>query len=308
MTYFHADCIQCLAWQSGRKHVNLLTYPLFPAAVSPGNHPGTKAVYKMTAIPRGMALIVNNWLFHDDVKGKLTRVGSEIDVDLVKALFEDLGFKVKTRKNLTKEDLMKELDSVVCQDHSAYDCFVLWLMSHGQSGEVMCSDKDTILFETLWDMFSNCRALRGKPKLFFIQACRGDEEDEGMSDVIDADISAYKPVNESNEANNAVSAEDSVNQPATTIPTNADILLAFSTVDRFVAYRNERKGSYYIRCLVEVFREHVADDHLLDILTLVNKKVSEVAVERKSAGKKDEMRICKQMSEVRHTLRKKLRF
>lgn len=303
MTYFYADCIQCLAWQSGRKYVNLLTYALFPAAVSPGNHPETDAVYNMTAIPRGMALIVNNWSFRGDAKGQFTRVGSEIDVDLVKALFDDLGFKVKTRENLTKKDLMDELDNVVCQDHSAYDCFVLWLMSHGQSGKVMCSDKDSILFETLWDMFSNCRELRGKPKLFFIQACRGEKEDEGMSDVIDADISAYKRLNESNEAKNAVSAEDSVNQPATTIPSNSDILFAFSTVDRFVAYRNKSKGSYYVRCLVEVFRERVTDDHLLDILTLVNKKVSEVAVEDK-----DKMKICKQMSEVRHTLRKKLRF
>lgn len=262
----------------------------------------------MTAIPRGMTLIINIRSFNDEVGEQLTRLGSEKDVDLLKALFGDLGFMIQTKENLTKDELMKELRDVVRQDHSSYDCFVLWLMSHGKSGGVMCSDKVTISIETLQRMFRECPTLIGKPKLFFIQACRGDEEDEGKYVVTDTDISADKQVNETNEAKKAISQEDSVNQQATKIPTNSDFLFAFSTVDRFVSYRNVCKGSYYVRCLVEVFRERVADDHLIEMLTLVNQKVSEVAVERKSSENKDGRKIYKQSPEFRNTLRKKLRF
>ena len=255
-----------------------------------------------------MTLIINIRSFNDEVGEQLTRLGSEKDVDLLKALFGDLGFMVQTKENLTKDELMKELRDVVRQDHSSYDCFVLWLMSHGKSGGVMCSDKVTISIETLQRMFRECPTLIGKPKLFFIQACRGDEEDEGKDVVTDTDISADKQVNETNEAKKAISPEDSVNQQATKIPTNSDFLFAFSTVDRFVSYRNVCKGSYYVRCLVEVFRERVADDHLIEMLTLVNQKVSEVAVERKSSENKDGRKIYKQSPEFRNTLRKKLRF
>ena len=259
----------------------------------------------MTAIPRGMTLIINIRSFNDEVGEQSTRLGSEKDVDLLKALFGDLGFMVQTKENLTKDELMNELRDVVRQDHSSYDCFVLCLMSHGKSGGVMCSDKVTISIEDLQRMFRECPTLIGKPKLFFIQACRGDEEDEGKYAVTDNDISADKQVN---EAKKAISPEDSVNQQATKIPTNSDFLFAFSTVDRFVSYRNVCKGSYYVRCLVEVFRERVADDHLLEMLTLVNQKVSEVAVERKSSENEGGRKICKQSPEFRNTLRKKLRF
>ena len=294
--------------QVGNITIYLLDLSSFSPAASPGNHPGTNALYKMTANPRGMTLIINNKLFNDGKKK--TRKGSEKDVDLVKALFSDLGFMVQTEENLTKEDMMNKIDDVVCQDHSSYDCFVLWLMSHGESGKVMCSDGKMILIDTLHEMFSSCSTLGGKPKLFFIQACRGDEKDEGMlvtTDQNTPDISAYKQLNDSNEANKAVSPGGSVNKKATIIPKNSDFLYAFSTVDNFVSFRHEEQGSYFVRNLVEVFHECVANDHLLDILTSVNQKVSEEAFKLQLSGQ-DKMKLCKQMPEVRHTLRKKLRF
>ena len=294
--------------QVGNITIYLLDLSSFSPAASPGNHPGTNALYKMTANPRGMTLIINNKLFNDGKKK--TRKGSEKDVDLVKALFSDLGFMVQTEENLTKEDMTNKIDDVVCQDHSSYDCFVLWLMSHGESGKVMCSDGKMILIDTLHEMFSSCSTLGGKPKLFFIQACRGDEEDEGMlvtTDQNTPDISAYKQLNDSNEANKAVSPGGSVNKKATIIPKNSDFLYAFSTVDNFVSFRHEEQGSYFVRNLVEVFHECVANDHLLDILTSVNQKVSEEAFKLQLSGQ-DKMKMCKQIPEVRHTLRKKLRF
>ena len=256
----------------------------------------------MTARPRGITLIINNASFaHHPTYGQQSpRHGSEEDVGQVEALFTALDFTVETKKNLSKPQLLNELDSVVYgRDHRGYDCFVLWFMSHGRSGEVFCSDGNTIPIAALHDMLSGCDKLRGKPKLFFIQACRGENEDEGVTASSDTGITSYGHVG---------SSFVSVKNPASREPTHADFLYAFSTVDEYVSYRDENLGSHYVRGLVEAFRERLVCDHLLDILTVVNQKVSNMEAKRPSRKNKNKIKICKQMPEVKHTLRKKVRL
>ena len=258
----------------------------------------------MTAHPRGRTLIINNTSFGDRDPILSARHGSEEDVRQVETLFTALDFTVLTKENLTRLQLLDELDKVACQDHSAYDCFVLWLMSHGRSGEVFCSDGNTIPIQTLHDMFSNCETLSGKPKLFFIQACRGEGEDEGVSTWTDTGISCYEQLS----PNQVDSPIDAVKKPASRVPTHADFLYAFSTVDEYVSYRDENLGSHYVRGLIEAFRERAVYDHFLDILTVVNQNVSKMEAKRPSGKNRNEIKICKQMPEVKHTLRKKVRF
>ena len=255
----------------------------------------------MTARPRGITVIINNASFaHHPTHGQQSpRHGSEEDVRQVEELFTALDFTVQTKRNLSKLQLLNELDNVNRQDHGSYDCFVLWFMSHGKSGEVFCSDGSTIPILVLHDMFSGCHTLSGKPKLFFIQACRGEDEDEGVTACSDTGISSYGHVN---------SPFDSVKNPASRVPTHADFLYAFSTVDDYVSYRYESLGSHYVRGLVEAFRERALYDHLLDILTVVNQKVSNMEAKRPSGKNKNLIKIFKQMPEVQHTLRKKVRF
>ena len=94
----------------------------------------------MTARPRGITLIINNASFaHHPKHGQQSpRHGSEEDVCKVEALFTDLDFSVRTKENLSRRQLLHELDYICArEDHSTYDCFVLWLMSHGKSGEAV---------------------------------------------------------------------------------------------------------------------------------------------------------------------------
>ena len=285
------------------RHFNFI-FPLFCTVIRPGYHPGTDDVYNMTAHPRGRTLIINNTSFGDHDPVLVARHGSEEDVRQVETLFTALDFTVRPKENLTRLELLNELDKVACEDHSAYDCFVLWLMSHGRSGEVFCSDGNTIPIQTLHDMFSNCDTLSGKPKLFFIQACRGDGEDEGVSVAAETGIVSYELLS----PNQVDSPIDAVKKPASKVPTHADFLYAFSTVDEYVSYRNEDLGSLYVRGLVNAFHERAVCDHLLDILTVVNQKVSNMEAERPSGKNGNEIKLCKQMPEVKHTLRKKIRF
>lgn len=247
----------------------------------------------MTALPRGITLIVNNTWFanHPEHGRQLPRNGSEQDVRQVEALFTALGFEVRTEQNLTRDHLVNVLDGVVVEDHSGYDCFVLWLMSHGKSGEVFCHDGVTIPIQTVHDMISKCSTLQSKPKVVFIQACRGEGEDEGV------------PI-----AKETKQTQFSQSQLSCKEPTHADFLYAFSTVDEYVAYRNRDSGSYYVRGLVEAFRERVFCDHLVDILTVVNQKVSYVEINLPSEANETKIKTCKQMPEFKNTFRKKLFF
>ena len=75
--------------------------------------------------------------------------------------------------------LQKVYDCVQSVADSRYlkrdSCFVLVILSHGRDGVIMGSDGAKVNLKSIFAMFSNdnCRSLRKKPKLFFIDACRG---------------------------------------------------------------------------------------------------------------------------------------
>ena len=257
--------------------INFNEHSFFYVAVRPGHHPGTDFVYKMTALPRGIVLIINNKIFADNTEHgrQAPRHGSEEDVHQVKEMFSALGFEVHISQNRTKKEMLNEVDFFAYgKDHSDYDCFVLWLMSHGRSGEVFGSDGVPLPIQTIKDMLSNasCATLRGKPKLLFVQACRGDKEDEGVNLVTNAcgSPSVQMP---------SPSPDSPIDQTKSPSPERmagqTDFLTAYSTVEGYVSYRFPNLGSNFVRVLVKVFREHVAHDHLVNLLTKVIKRVSD---------------------------------
>ena len=249
----------------------------------------------MTARPRGIALIINIKSFADDRYPY--RVGSHEDVRQLEELFTALGFTVETVEDLSKSELLNKVYAICKEDHGTCDCFVLWLMSHGKSGALVCSDGETLAIQSIRDSLALCHTLSGKPKLLFIQACRGVLEDVGVP------VHADKLLSQA-EVDSPIRTE---RQSETREPTYADFLDAFSTVDDHVSYRDNVRGGYYVRCVVEAFRERVSYDHLLDILTVVNNKVSIMEGPRQVTNKNKYI-SCKQIPEVKHSLRKQVRF
>ena len=246
--------------------------------------PDSEDVYTMTSKPRGIALIINNESFvpsteqtkKEQEKEQLdNRLGSEKDVQALQKLFEALDFKVKTERNIGKQKILEVLDNTCHEDHSAYDCFVLCLMSHGKEGIFYGADGETVPLETVCDLFSNsnCRTLKGKPKLIFIQACRGHEKEKG---VVKDSPNSPVPIAATVTADNDEEATDrgwNFSLPPT-ISDHADILMAYSTVSGYASFRNPLEGSRFVRCLVEVFQEKAGHEDVLSMLTMVNERVS----------------------------------
>lgn len=147
------------------------------------------------------------------------------------------------------------------EDHSENDCLVVALMSHGDKGILYAMDQ-TYPVDLLWENFlgDNCPTLIGKPKMFFIQACRGDQVDPGVTLTSTGDF-----------VDSGSSQRDQVNF---TIPKTADLLVMYSTYDGHYAWRNPDFGSWFIQAICIEFTENGKNRDLLTLLTGVSRRVA----------------------------------
>jgi len=89
-------------------------------------------------------------------------------------VFEDLRFEVEVHNDLKLDTLERLLLTTSQVDHSEYGAFACVFMTHGKLGRLYTSDSKAIRILDMVDYFGdvNCKSLKGKPKMFFIQACQ----------------------------------------------------------------------------------------------------------------------------------------
>eukprot|EP00105_Crassostrea_gigas_P042057 XP_019926205.1 PREDICTED: uncharacterized protein LOC105336315 isoform X2 [Crassostrea gigas] len=132
---------------------------------------------------QGLALVIANF-----TEGEDRREGADSDLKYMKKTFKRLGFKVDCHENVTKSDLDSLLNGYSGQKLlTSYDCFVFAISSHGMEfvqrdkmgnsvhqHAIKTFDDQFVYTSDILDHFNdtNCKALKNKPKLFFIQACR----------------------------------------------------------------------------------------------------------------------------------------
>ncbi|KAK3586004.1 hypothetical protein CHS0354_033121 [Potamilus streckersoni] len=102
----------------------------------------------------------------------------------MKELFSHLKFDVMHRSDVLAEEIVQLLEEVLAKEEylNDSDCFVFVISTHGSEiplpdgnsyqHQLSCTDKTLITTQEIVNMVSKCKALEGKPKLFFIQACR----------------------------------------------------------------------------------------------------------------------------------------
>jgi hypothetical protein len=254
--------------------------------------------YKMDSNPLGRALIINNKVFSGK-KYKL-RKGTDIDAKAVHDLFkEDLSFKVNRLDDQTAVQMRNALQDLAKANHSKYDCVVVVILSHGKDGEVIGTDGDGVPVDDITGYFKSNPTLKDKPKLFFIQACRGKSRDAGI--VMDG-IDDQDPASSEEKLIKQVLQEDEVDAKIESVTTDADLLLSYATTPGFASWRDKRTGSWYIQALVEVIKNYAAKEDLASMLTRVNRKVA-IECESKCSNKR-----VKQMPAPLTKLTKKLFF
>ncbi|OXB60613.1 hypothetical protein ASZ78_001146 [Callipepla squamata] len=207
---------------------------------SPGNcdQSSQLEVYKMTSLPRGMCLILNN---HDFAKARETvpelrkmknRNGTDVDADALTKVFSKLHFIVAEYKDRTAEEIRGIINMYRRMDHNNKDCFVCCILSHGKKGIIYGIDGQEVPIQELTTSFTgqNCQSLAGKPKVFFVQACQGGSYQKGVTIETDSGEQDY-------------SLETDARFQLDCIPSEADFLLGMATLQDYVSYRSPSQGT-----------------------------------------------------------------
>ncbi|XP_028834343.1 caspase-3a [Denticeps clupeoides] len=245
----NGDCVDALrAGESGTEQASALTQEQ-PMQVDA--KPQSQSFrYSLKYPSMGHCIIINNKNFERKT-GMNARNGTDVDAGNMMKVFGKLGYKVKVFNDQTVDQIKQVLTAVARDDHSKCASFVCVMLSHGDEGVLFGTD-GAIELKTLTTLFrgDRCTSLVGKPKLFFIQACRGTDLDGGIE-------------------------SDSLPDGTTErIPVEADFLYAYSTAPGYYSWRNTMTGSWFIQSLSEMFNVYGQDLELMQIMTRVNYKVS----------------------------------
>ncbi|CDW54263.1 Peptidase C14 and CARD and GSH synthase and GSH s ynth ATP domain containing protein [Trichuris trichiura] len=211
--------------------------------------------YKNSSRPKGLALIINNHRF----RGMPVRSGTDIDCGNLQRLFTQLGYVVKAKRDLTTKDMIETMLKFSQEkEHQKCDSAVVVILSHGLHGEIYGSDGKLISVERLILFLDahHCPALINKPKLFFVQACRGSHLDLGRE--IDAEDEVVRV---STLIKLITMDENDAGELRKKIPSQADIL---------IAWRNSTRGSWFIQAICEVFSKYACREEVLHLLTRTN--------------------------------------
>lgn len=108
---------------------------------------------------RGICLLINNIPDLLEAEKQLTD------------LFKYLSFDVQVRRSLKRNQINEVAEEFANKDHSKFDSFVCIVMSFGQGNDINGVDGRKASLEEVMTEYTatNCRTLRCKPKLFFVQ-------------------------------------------------------------------------------------------------------------------------------------------
>ncbi|NXD02224.1 CASP6 protein, partial [Certhia familiaris] len=220
--------------------------------------------YEMNHERRGVALIFN----HEHFFWRLMlrdRRGTMVDRNNLKRSLTDLGFEVRLFDDLKAKDVEQKLNEASREKHSNADCFVCVFLTHGDGEHVYAYD-DKIEIQKITDIFrgDKCQSLVGKPKIFIIQACRGEKYDDA--------VIAHDATDSRSES---LLSETEVDAAGVyTLPAGADFIMCYSVAQGYYSYRDTVNGSWFIQDLCEILRKHGPSLEFTELLTVVNRKVS----------------------------------
>ena len=206
--------------------------------------------------PHGIAVIINNINF----PGEGQRGGTMIDEQNLSETFRFLGYDVEIHRDCQKRQTESIFQDIAKRDEvTHHDSFVCCILSHGRDGKIISVDDKTVELTYLAEELKDCDRLRGKPKMFFIQACRGGVRD---GRVDEGEIEAIE------------------------VPSEADFFFGYATTAGYVAWRsNGQDGSYYIKVLCETFCKYAKKTNLVAMHIIINHDVSQHTIEAKEKGK-----------------------
>ncbi|CAB4045343.1 caspase 8, partial [Paramuricea clavata] len=202
--------------------------------------------------PYGVAVIINIEHFEEEFKFS-KRKGSHRDVANLVRLWGDFDFRVKMdADSTTANEIYIFLRQVASEINTNSSCFVCCIMTHGDMGEIYGSDGKPLDIKFITNLFKEdmCPALVGKPKLFFIQACRRSNKlrDHAKPEVKNEQGSKVAAAGSPKAVDSVAAASDADYERKflkRANPNEINFLIGYSTVPGYVSYRDVDYGSWY---------------------------------------------------------------
>ena len=187
-------------------------------------------------------IIVNHFGEFEDYR----RQGSDNELRNLRKLFEYFGLETKIYEELKNTEISKIVSHIShCPELKDHSLFMLAISSHGTDEGILGVNihdrvnpkfhnetyNDTISHQSIIRHFNgkNCENLRGKPKVFIFNGCRGDEKESLFS-------------------------ADAVPYPSGSCSTiSSDYLILYSCVNGFRSLRKGNIGSNFIDILTNVW-------------------------------------------------------
>ncbi|XP_034553156.1 caspase-2 isoform X2 [Notolabrus celidotus] len=265
--------------------------------------------YRMKSSPRGFALVISNVTFDPCAAPDLDpRKGGEVDDEVLRKVFTELDYLVTVHRDLTAQGMRTCIENFSRrQDHQTMDSCVVCLLSHGVEGAIYGTDGELMQLDWVFGTFDNahCPLLQNKPKMFFIQACRGDEMDCGV-EQIDGPVRTCSPSCEQHDAGREGQGDSrqrgDIGRNRIKLPQRSDMICGYASLKGTAAMRNTKRGSWFIQEINSALRLHARDTHVADMLVQVNGRIKE----REGYAPGTAHHRCKEMSEFTSSLCKDL--
>ena len=97
----------------------------------------------------------------------------------------------------------------------------------------------------------------------FPQACRGDYFDKGVDQTDFGDTLVEQMLN-----------DDQIDGRMQSLPSQADMFIAYATIPGYVSWRNSERGAWFIQGVIKVFNKFADKEHLVDMMVRVNRYVA----------------------------------
>ncbi|XP_063397694.1 caspase-14-like [Mytilus trossulus] len=274
---------------------------------SPLMHDYSKVdVYKIHGEKRGKVFMINNTFSGTKHQETKKREGTSVDVQNLTELFQQLHFEVELKTDLTAEEMVKwlekERDSIT--DWDKIECVVLILMSHGKGEYIFGDDNKPVKLTDITAVFdsNHCKGLDEKPRLVFVQACRGVETPEEQLSKVCLKLEKQKLQSHTPGGQDQVDAVPSKDDKSSHVKhPAADFLVVYATPAGTLSSSSIDTGSWFLNAVVWTFKYHAKHEELHHLLLRVNRLVAK-GKDPEEVGKK------LTVSEVKSNLRKKLYF
>ena len=249
-------------------------------------------LYPMECNPHGLAIVIVNEKFNANpyMPGLVleAREGANEDKLLFTQTFQHLGYRVETYRDVAAVQMHQVMEGVSKTDHSKFDSFVCCISTHGDEHMMYGSDSVGVKRTEFDRPLKHCPTLSGKPKMFFIQACRATPHSQ-------VDTS---------------SPSQQIAPKASLLPLDADMFIANATTPRCLSYRSRKNGSWFVVALHRTFTTKAHHQMLFPMMYEVNTVVCDArgAVPNTATDQPGETTEVMQCGECTTSFRKGVRF